>query len=163
MFEAFEQGAKLCICTIGGDKDQRTMDRVYRECPLPPIFEGQGSLTQVLPMGRPFVKYSARAAVDKNWRSDYLPVPGYDDVIDEMQVVCNAIGDDLSVPKPKVALDRLCGLFLQMFDTQSILANYFAECRTIATCPKFDRLAWACEALARIDTENAGVPIPEKK
>ncbi|WNG17051.1 hypothetical protein [Cystobacter fuscus] len=162
IFEEFEKGLKLCICTVGGDKDQLTMDRAYRECPLPPIFEGQGSLTQVLSMGRPFIKYSSRAAVDAAWTSDYLPVPGYDNAVVSMQKLCNAIGETLDFKKP-ISPDDLCGLFLQMVDPDSLLSSYFRECRKMAVDTRFDRLAWAAEALTRMNSHGIGTLIPKPK
>ncbi|HEY6876658.1 MAG TPA: hypothetical protein VI299_01515 [Polyangiales bacterium] len=157
IFEAFDRGLKLCIGTVGDDKDQRTMDRAYRECLLPPIFEGQGSLTQVLSMGRPFIKYSSRAAIDPAWTSDYLPVPGYDAAVVAMQKVCNALGEDLRFRPGNVSLDELSGLLLQMFDSTSLLASYFRECSKMVVDPRFDRLAWAAEALRRIELHTIGV------
>lgn len=158
LFEEFTQDLKLCICTVGGDKDQLTMDRAYRECILPPIFEGQGSLTQVLSMGRPFIKYSSRASVDANWKSDYLPVPGYEQTVIELQELCNTIGDKITQKNPSV-LDDLSGLFLQMFDSTSILRSYFTECRKLVVDQRFDRLAWAAEALLRIGSHHIGTEI----
>lgn len=161
VLKELQGGLKLCICTVGEDKDQRTMDRAYRECSLPPIFEGQGSLTQVMPMGRPFIKYSSRAAVDPTWPADYLPVPGFETLVAGLQKVCNAVGEKGSSQTLGSALDGLSGLFLQMLDPQSIVSHYFRECRKVVVDDRFDRLLWAAEALARIDLDRIGIDIPK--
>jgi hypothetical protein len=174
-FRRLEDDAiKLCVLTVGGDKDQRTMDRAYRTCRLPPIFEGQGSLTQVLSMGRPFLKYTSRAAVDPHWPSDYLPVPGYEELATEIQRISNIVGERLRPGAPgEAALDELAGLILQMVEPASagalarfgpaevpILSAYFAACRRMVLDPAFDRLAWAAEALTRLDPPHEiGLPI----
>ena len=74
-----------------------------------------------------------------------------------MQVVCNLI-DDKHLSRQDT-WDRLSGLFLQMFDPSSIVSSYFNECRMMVTNQKFDRLAWAAEAMTRIDSRDIGIDI----
>ena len=150
IFEALAGATRLCICTVENDKDQKTMDRVYRESRLPPIFEGQGSLTQVIPMGRPFVKISMRAAADPAWPSDYLPVPGMEAVDVGIQRVSNNIVEDWTKPKFKACAAELAEMFWAMVDPTSEIWAYFQACRVVATDVNFDRLVWAAEALARL-------------
>jgi hypothetical protein len=144
----------LTVCTVTGSKSQWVMDRVYRESQLPPIFEGQGSLTQVLCMGRPFIKLSLRAWVDTaDWLSDYLPAPGYDTVDEELQKVANSIIERSGDADERAR--KMAELMREMVKPGSLLCHYFEQVRRVVTCPSYDRLAWAMEALAEVRSRGA--------
>jgi hypothetical protein len=148
--EALRNGAKVVICSVTGGKDYRVMDRAYRESRLPPIFEGQGSLTQVISMGRPFIKLSSRASVDKSWPSDYLPAPSFKGIDEGIQRTSNSIIEDWSRSSghPERALAQT---MLEMTRDDSEVSQYFRQCRDMVTHPGYDRLSWAAQALAHID------------
>ena len=148
--DAMAGGAKVVICSVTGNKDYRVMDRAYRESKLPPIFEGQGSLTQVLSMGRPFVKLSSRAAVDRDWPSDYLPAPSFNGADVDIQRTSNSIVEDWSKSSDHPER-QLASMMLDMSQSDSKVSQYFRQCRDMVTSPAFDRLSWAAEALAHID------------
>tara|TARA_R110000868_G_scaffold409082_2_gene693981 strand:- start:351 stop:1988 length:1638 start_codon:yes stop_codon:yes gene_type:complete len=138
----------VVICTVTGNKSQWVMDSIYRKSQLPPIFEGQGSLTQVLSMGRPFIKLSMRAFVDPSWPSDYLPVPALDEIDIRLQNIANSLVDDKG--DSGLRAERLGTLFHEMIKSQSEIRNYFEICRQMVTSPSYDRLLWAAEALERL-------------
>jgi hypothetical protein len=50
-----------------------------------------------------------------------------------------------------------------MVDPDSLLSSYFKECRKMAVDTRFDRLAWAAEALTRMDSHGIGTFIPKSK
>lgn len=139
--------APLTVCTVTGGKSQWVMDRVYRESALPPIFEGQGSLTQVLCMGRPFLKVSMRATPNSPWTSDYLPAPGFEGMDEALQQTANLIIERKGDPAARA--EQLALLMIQMFKPGTV-QRYFEQCRRMVVSPAFDRLAWAMEALAEL-------------
>ncbi len=138
----------IVICTVTGNKSHWVMDRIYRKSQLPPIFEGQGSLTQVLSMGRPFIKLSMRAFVDPSWPSDYLPVRSHGEIDTQLQIIANSLIDDKGDIRERA--ERLGSLFHEMIKPQSEIRDYFEICRQIVTSTSYDRLIWAVEALARL-------------
>lgn len=150
IFESLSGEHRLCICSVLDNKDGRSMDRAYRTSRLPPIFEGQGSLTQVITMGRPFIKLSSRAAVDPAWPSDYLPVEEFKGVDERIQQVSNTIVNDWRKQLNSGCLHSLTDLLWDMFAEGSEVQQYFQACREIATDLSYDRLCWAAEALARL-------------
>lgn len=155
VLDAFKGGARVCVCTVGGSKSKQLMDRAYRESTLPPIFEGQGSLTQIMSMGRPFVKCSLRAAQDPSWPSDYLPIPGLEDMDLYIQRVANSIIEDWKEEAFEHRAE-LAELFVLMYQRESKIGQYFDACRKMVTNLAFDRLAWAAEVLDRF-TEIKGI------
>jgi len=144
------------ICHISGGKPNDLMRYIYDICDLPPVFEGQGTASDVVPLGKPFLKPSMRYMAKQKVRLtprpsdyDYMPLAGYETTAKRWQEMANHLIEEEMEPAELVA-------FLEdAISPGSASDRYFKAVGSACGDPTGDRLTMALGLLGILRENSA--------
>jgi hypothetical protein len=134
------------LLSLTGAVEQPVFDTFLAHCNLPFIFEGAGTLSLALNLGKPYIRLLGN---DQHKR--YYPTPSEDHAFDRDIARLSMLGSDLALKCDKATSDNLYYYFLHTMLNKVESTRYFKRLRSYYHRVQMDKVFLALAAQAVID------------